>query len=173
MGAAKPVIVQRLLSRRAPAAAVVLSDVDTVWLRDPADFLARHPAADVAISTDCLSHWAEASAADARGGGAAAPVRYHRCGHLPGATFGRAFNTGVVIFRNRYGLMKSQHRGRLSSFGPMRCSNTLEVQRIMSMGRDCYLDYGSRILWSGRTHCRLHHPHCCRPCNVCTTWMLR
>jgi hypothetical protein len=35
---------------------VILSDVDTVWLRDPSDVMADHPTADVFISTDCLSH---------------------------------------------------------------------------------------------------------------------
>lgn len=112
MGAAKPAIVQRLLAGRAPGAAVALSDVDVVWLRDPGPFLARHAAADVLISTDCLSHWVEARAADSRvrrraGDAAVRPAHYHRCGHLPGATFGRAFNTGVIIFRNRCAHNKS------------------------------------------------------------------
>eukprot|EP00892_Ulva_mutabilis_P012572 jgi/Ulvmu1/9688/UM055_0026.1 len=101
MGSNKPLIVHHLLGSRAAAAAVVLSDVDTVWLRDPSDFIARFPSADAFISTDCLSHWVEAHAADSHAHHSAAPVHYHRCGHLPGATFGRAFNTGVIIFRNR------------------------------------------------------------------------
>jgi arabinosyltransferase len=100
MGSNKPVIVQRLLLEGA-ASTVILSDVDTVWLRDPSPFLRLHPSADVLISTDCLSHWVEAQAAVSRANGSR-PVYYHRCGHLPGAAFGRAFNTGVVIFRNRY-----------------------------------------------------------------------
>lgn len=96
MGANKPLIVRRLLEDHA-FSAVVLSDVDTVWLRDPTPFFARHPSADVLISTDCLSHWLEAQH-DTQ---SAQHTYYHRCGHLPGATFGRAFNTGVVVFRNR------------------------------------------------------------------------
>ena len=105
MGSNKPVIVQRLLERRAAAAAVVLSDVDTVWLRDPSAFIARHRSADMFISTDCLSHWVEQRVAAA----AEPPAHFHRCGHLPGATFGRAFNTGVSIFRNRSALVHRPH----------------------------------------------------------------
>lgn len=33
----------------------MVSDADTVWLRDPSDYLAQHPSADWFISTDCLS----------------------------------------------------------------------------------------------------------------------
>ena len=55
MGSQKPKLVHRFLTERRWAA-VVLSDTDTVWLRDPEPYLALHPSADVFISTDCLSH---------------------------------------------------------------------------------------------------------------------
>ena len=97
MGSNKPLIVMRLLEQH-KLATVIISDVDTVWMRDPSEFLLRHPSADVLISTDCLSHWVEASFDPE---GSSGHKHFHRCGHLPGATFGRAFNTGVIIFRNR------------------------------------------------------------------------
>lgn len=55
MGSQKPKLVRRFLLERRWAA-VVLSDTDTVWLRNPQPYLALHPSADVYISTDCLSH---------------------------------------------------------------------------------------------------------------------
>lgn len=128
MGAAKPAIVERLLTARG-LDAVVLSDVDTVWLRDVRPWLRARAAADVLISTDCLSAWVEAEfepppapppaghAAAARTG-SSPPMYYHRCGHLPGATFGRAFNTGVAIFRNRCCAPLPIH------FGSVLCSMT-------------------------------------------------
>ena len=59
MGSQKPKLVRRFLLERRWAA-IVLSDTDTVWLRNPQPYLALHPSADVYISTDCLSHqvWA-------------------------------------------------------------------------------------------------------------------
>jgi hypothetical protein len=97
MGSNKPLIVLRLLKDHG-FDTVIISDVDTVWMRDPSEFLLRHPTADVLISTDCLSHWIEAHYDPAQ----KQHQYFHRCGHLPGATFGRAFNTGVIIFRKRY-----------------------------------------------------------------------
>ena len=38
---------------------VILTDTDTIWLRDPRPYLARHPSADVFTTTDCNSHVAE------------------------------------------------------------------------------------------------------------------
>lgn len=35
---------------------LVVSDTDTVWLRNPTPYLEDHPIADWFISTDCLSH---------------------------------------------------------------------------------------------------------------------
>jgi hypothetical protein len=35
--------------------AVILSDTDVAWLRDPAELLELQPEADILISTDCLS----------------------------------------------------------------------------------------------------------------------
>ena len=46
----------QLLERYPNLETVVVSDTDTVWLRDPQDYLAKHPAADWFASTDCLSH---------------------------------------------------------------------------------------------------------------------
>ena len=45
-----------LLDRYPNLETVIVSDTDTVWLRDPRDYLAQHPAADWFASTDCLSH---------------------------------------------------------------------------------------------------------------------
>ena len=96
MGSNKPLIVLKLLQEH-HFDTVIISDVDTVWMRDPSEFLLRHPSADVLISTDCLSHWIEAQHDPEQ----RQHQYFHRCGHLPGATFGRAFNTGVIIFRSR------------------------------------------------------------------------
>ena len=76
---------------------VVWTDTDVVWLRDPLPFLAAHSTADIAIQTDCLSHVVEANfTAPARHG-------FARCGHLPGNNFNNAFNTGMILFRDRPG----------------------------------------------------------------------
>lgn len=74
---------------------VIWTDTDVVWLRDPRPFLALHPTADVAIQTDCLSHVVEANYT--------APFRhgFARCGHLPGNNFNNAFNTGMILLRDR------------------------------------------------------------------------
>ena len=74
---------------------VVWTDTDVVWLRDPLPFLAAHPTADIAIQTDCLSHAVEANFT--------APFQhgFARCGHLPGNTFNNAFNTGMLLLRDR------------------------------------------------------------------------
>ena len=65
MGSQKPKLVRRFLLERRWAA-VVLSDTDTVWLRNPQPYLALHPSADVYISTDCLSHQVRAALISAR-----------------------------------------------------------------------------------------------------------
>jgi hypothetical protein len=74
---------------------VVWTDTDIVWLRDPLPFLASHGTADIAIQTDCLSHAVEANFSG--------PFRhaFARCGHLPGNHFNNAFNTGMILFRDR------------------------------------------------------------------------
>ena len=46
----------RSLLRSYGVQTLVVSDTDTVWLRNPSDYLAKHPLADWFISTDCLSH---------------------------------------------------------------------------------------------------------------------
>ena len=48
--------VVQLLERFSNLDTIIVSDVDTVWLRDPRDYLAQHPAAEWFASTDCLSH---------------------------------------------------------------------------------------------------------------------
>ena len=74
---------------------VVWTDTDVVWLRSPLPFLALHPAADIAIQTDCLSHTVEADFTR--------PLqhRFARCGHLPGNGHNNALNTGMIVLRNR------------------------------------------------------------------------
>lgn len=63
MGSQKPKLVRKFLVERGWAG-VVLSDVDTTWLRNPEPYLALHPTADVFISTDCLSHKARMNIMD-------------------------------------------------------------------------------------------------------------
>ena len=74
---------------------VVWTDTDVVWLRDPRPFFALHPTADVAIQTDCLSHVVEANYSGPSRHG------FARCGHLPGNHFNNAFNTGMILLRDR------------------------------------------------------------------------
>lgn len=74
---------------------VLVSDVDTVWTADPQPFFERRGvAADISVSSDCLSKTADQNK---RGDSA----RFDRhgvwfCGHNPGNTFGATFNTGVL-----------------------------------------------------------------------------
>lgn len=89
MGSFKPQLVAELL-RRNTFSAVVLSDTDTSWLRDPMDLIKLHPLADLMVSTDCLSHEAEAKKA----------LDVNRCGHTPGSKYNIALNTGVLLWRN-------------------------------------------------------------------------
>lgn len=57
----------------------------------PAGFLDQHPAADLFISSDCLSHRAEAEGIP----------DVPRCGHVPGSTGHKIYNTGLLALRNR------------------------------------------------------------------------
>ena len=61
---------------------VLISDVDTVWLKDPLPYVARYPKADILISSDHLS--------DTTGGDGGLE-------HYPQA--GSAANIGVMLFR--------------------------------------------------------------------------
>jgi hypothetical protein len=61
-------------------------------LRDPSDHFARHPSADFFASTDCLSAEVEAAWAPQH--------NQPRCGHIPGNTWGRAYNSGIFAVRN-------------------------------------------------------------------------
>jgi hypothetical protein len=76
---------------------IIWTDTDVVWLRSPLAFFASHPTADMAIQTDCLSHFVETSYTK--------PFQHHfsRCGHMPGNNFNNAFNTGMILLRNRAG----------------------------------------------------------------------
>ena len=86
MGATKVQLTLSILESNPRLDTVVVSDADTVWLRDPAPYLAQHPAADWFISTDCLSARTEAAWAPGH--------NQPRCGHVPGNIWGRAYNTG-------------------------------------------------------------------------------
>lgn len=74
MGSEKPRMVLRLFEEYG-FQTVVLADTDTVWLREPAAYIATHPTADMMISTDCASHEAELRQTP----------DVSRCGHIPGA----------------------------------------------------------------------------------------
>ena len=72
--------VLRLLQRYRNLELVIVSDVDTVWLRDPRDYLATHPAADWFASTDCLSHTVRGELGNwERGRQASPPTRSWSC----------------------------------------------------------------------------------------------
>jgi hypothetical protein len=45
-----------ILERHPQLPLLVVSDSDTVWLRQPWAYFEQRPAADFFISTDCLSH---------------------------------------------------------------------------------------------------------------------
>ena len=78
---------------------VLLSDVDVVWLRDPIPLLLAREAADLMLSTDCLSVSAEEA-------NATAWVGANRCAFLPGNGDGHAaFNTGILYFRSSVGAL--------------------------------------------------------------------
>lgn len=93
MGATKVNLALSLLQANNSINTVVVSDADTVWLHDPRPYFRQHPAADVLISTDCLSATVEQQWAPGH--------QQPRCGHIPGNIWGRAYNTGVFVMRNR------------------------------------------------------------------------
>lgn len=74
---------------------IIWTDTDVVWLRSPLAFFASHPTADMAIQTDCLSHFVEMEFTEPFTHG------FARCGHMPGNGHNNAFNTGMVLLRNR------------------------------------------------------------------------
>ena len=74
---------------------IIWTDTDVVWLRSPLAFFASHPTADMAIQTDCLSHFVETEFTEPFSHG------FARCGHMPGNGFNNAFNTGMILLRNR------------------------------------------------------------------------
>jgi hypothetical protein len=74
---------------------VCVSDTDAAWQRHPGAYIDAHPSADILISTDCLSHEVDV--------GMQARHNQPRCGHVPDNTWGLAFNTGIIFFRNTDG----------------------------------------------------------------------
>jgi arabinosyltransferase len=91
MGSEKPKAVVKLFDS-IQARTVVLTDTDTIWLRDPFPFLDQHATADMFVTTDCLSHEAEVAEA----------VNVPRCGHVVGGNGnGWAMNTGTLIHLSR------------------------------------------------------------------------
>jgi len=93
MGAMKVAAFLSLLRRGRP---VLCGDVDTVWLADPEPFLrSRAAAADIAVTSDCLSREADANKrGDSR---RFDPKGVWFCGHNPQNLFGVTFNTGVLF----------------------------------------------------------------------------
>jgi hypothetical protein len=96
-------------------AAVVMSDTDVAWLRDPHELLQQQPDADIMVSTDCLSYEAEV----------AGTPNINRCGHIPGSWHSYAFNTGVVIVRNTPRAIRVGLRAANGRMGVVRCVCTL------------------------------------------------
>ena len=79
-------------------AAVLVSDVDTVWTADPQPYLLGLPdVVDIGVTSDCLSREADENK-DGRNG-RFNPQGVWFCGHNPGNTFGATFNTGVLYLR--------------------------------------------------------------------------
>ena len=74
MGSEKPKMVLRLFQEFG-FQTIILADTDTVWLRDPTEYIASFPTADMMISTDCASAEAEFSQTP----------DVARCGQIPGA----------------------------------------------------------------------------------------
>lgn len=92
MGAVKVEFVAKLLEQHPKLPLVMVTDTDTVWLREPWTYFEQRPQAEFFISTDCLSmrvedEWKEHNDEP-------------RCGHIPGNGYGRAFNTGMFAARN-------------------------------------------------------------------------
>ncbi|KAL4425654.1 hypothetical protein ABPG75_009670 [Micractinium tetrahymenae] len=94
MGAVKVRFALGMLEQHPSLQLVVVSDTDTVWLRQPWDYLEQRPAADFFISSDCLSHEVEERWQEGH--------RQPRCGHIPGNE-AHAFNTGLFAARNTAG----------------------------------------------------------------------
>jgi len=89
---------------------VLYSDIDTAWKRDPRPYFASNPAADVMVSTDCLSHSYETRDAGlylplSNWGGELAAQKFAgvwpRCGHTEGDVSGIGLNAGVLLLRSR------------------------------------------------------------------------
>lgn len=121
MGSVKPQLAADLL-RRGRFTAVVLSDTDTAWLRDPKGLIDMHPLADIMVSTDCLSHEAEAKG----------KTNHNRCGHTPGSRYSIALNTGVLVFTNStpaLAVLDRWHKVRL-----MQCCNGVGSAALLRIG---------------------------------------
>lgn len=92
--------------------AVVMSDADVVWLKHPVELLQMYPAADMQVSTDCLSAKAIAEG----------QPDVYRCGMQPGG-WNSAWNSGIVG-ADLLGGNSTSHRGckhALLSLGISHC----------------------------------------------------
>ncbi|KAL4437974.1 hypothetical protein ABPG77_004195 [Micractinium sp. CCAP 211/92] len=106
MGAVKVRFVLGILEQHPSLPLVVVSDTDTVWLRQPWPYFEQRPATEFFISTDCLSHELEDRWQ---------PHALPRCGHIPGNAGGAsAYNTGMFAVRNTAGA-----RGLLKAWADM------------------------------------------------------
>ncbi|KAL1522336.1 hypothetical protein AB1Y20_017328 [Prymnesium parvum] len=129
MGAMKVAAFHRILLL---GRSVLVSDVDTVWLKDPTDFLSS-PAlsqVDIAVTSDCLSREADSNKRgdNPRFGGAGVWF----CGHNPGNRFGATFNTGVMFLRPTSNALSFTERWRAKLLAPTEDWH-LEDQRAFNM----------------------------------------
>eukprot|EP00662_Eupelagonemidae_sp_cell21_P037637 gene37637-13003_t len=86
MGTEKTALILTLL---VAGRSVLVSDADTVWLRDPWPVISRLAGADVVLSTDCPSIYGDRQLEY--------PTR-SRCGHFTGTRREVAINTGIVFW---------------------------------------------------------------------------
>ncbi|WIA11651.1 hypothetical protein OEZ85_011753 [Tetradesmus obliquus] len=111
---------------------MVLSDTDTAWLQHPALLLRFWPAADLLVSTDCLSAAAVA----------AQNVSVPRCQMMPGG-WTSAWNTGIVVARNTPAAAAALQEWA-NRLGPAALSKTAEGWQIDDqLGFSNMIDEGS------------------------------
>ena len=97
LGAIKAELVLRVIGSGRQA---LLSDIDVVWASDPAPILADLHAADLGVSTDCLSPRVDAAIAARPPDGPPITRGIARCAYAPGNRDGHsAFNSGIVWLR--------------------------------------------------------------------------
>jgi Nucleotide-diphospho-sugar transferase len=116
----KPAAVIKLFDKL-NASSVALIDTDTIWLRDPFPWLAQHPAADMFVTTDCLSHEAEVER-----------QVVPRCGHVPGGLGGgMALNTGMHL--------QVLHAYKQTETGTTACIECLQVYEWQHLSHEIVL----------------------------------